>query len=258
MVGTKNGSGVWQRIISEMPPHDVYVEAFAGSGVIGIKKKPSLTQIFIDIDPNADIFKRLDIEKRLQVCTSLSGYLMHEYSNVRPYHKVIHVCGDAIYEIRQCMRYFDNRWLFYFDPPYLGSTRSCKRKYYTYEFDSEERHRTLLLLAKELSAIGCMVMISGYYSELYDQFLKNWRVVFIDTVDRRGKKRIESLWMNFREPFQFHDTRFLGKNFRERERIKKKKNRWIKRLKSMNRLDRGSILDAIDDVRSYNDEILIQ
>lgn len=31
VVGSKNGNGVWQRIVCWVPPHDLYVEPFAGS-----------------------------------------------------------------------------------------------------------------------------------------------------------------------------------------------------------------------------------
>ena len=33
--GAKSGSGVAARIIAQMPPHDTYIEPFAGSAVCG-------------------------------------------------------------------------------------------------------------------------------------------------------------------------------------------------------------------------------
>ena len=36
---------------------------------------------------------------------------------------------------------------------------------------------------------------------------------------------IEWLWMNYAEPAELHDLRYLGSNFREHERIKRKKTR---------------------------------
>src|SRR5438128_6058115 len=49
-VGSKGGAGVWQRIISEMPPHDFYVEAFAGTGQVLLHKRPARASIAIDGD----------------------------------------------------------------------------------------------------------------------------------------------------------------------------------------------------------------
>lgn len=49
--------------------------------------------------------------------------------------------------------------------------------------------------------------------------------------------------MNFAE----HDYRYLGRNFRERERIKRKKQRWVPRLENMPRLERQALLSAIAD-----------
>src|SRR6185503_4318140 len=49
-VGSKGGAGVWQRIISEMPPHDLYVEAFAGTGQVLLHKRPARASIAIDSD----------------------------------------------------------------------------------------------------------------------------------------------------------------------------------------------------------------
>jgi DNA adenine methylase len=40
----------------------------------------------------------------------------------------------------------------------------------------------------------------------------------------------------------------LGDNYRERERIKRKKMRWVNRLRKMDLLERRAILAAIDEV----------
>lgn len=63
----------------------------------------------------------------------------------------------------------------------------------------------------------------------------------------RGGLRTESLWFNFDEPVQLHDYSFLGENFRQRERIKRKKERFIARLQKMDKLERQALLAALDD-----------
>jgi hypothetical protein len=55
--------------------------------------------------------------------------------------------------------------------------------------------------------------------------------------------------MNFPQSFELHDYRNLSRDFRERERIKRKKNRWIERLKTMPPAERYAMLDAIQSVQ---------
>jgi len=160
---------------------------------------------------------------------------------------VIH--GDAI----SFLRGYDWRGdeLVYCDPPYLIETRSCQRPLYRHEF-TEEQHIELLRLIK---CLPCMVMISGYYSELYATALNRWRAARFTTTTRGGNIAEEWVWMNFPPPLELHDYRYLGRNFRERERIKRKKLRWLNRLHRMDSLERHAIMMAIGEfwVRTAED-----
>lgn len=224
-VGSKGNSGLWQRIISEMPPHSVYVEPFLGTGTIMRKKKPADVSIGIDIDAAAPGL--------LTIGSALSGFNG--------------IAGDALVQLTALRASMTAAWLIYCDPPYLASTRSVPgRSYYKHEFMTEAEHRSLLSLLLTLPA---RVIISGYRSTLYDEALSAWRSVTVRTVNRGGKICWETFWMNYSEPFEFHDIRYLGKDYRERERIKRKKQRWIRRLSTMSRLDRAAILAAIEAAR---------
>jgi|GEM_PF-3694982 len=48
--GGKNAPGVYHRIINLMPPHETYIEPFAGSFAIGRLKRPASLNIAIDLD----------------------------------------------------------------------------------------------------------------------------------------------------------------------------------------------------------------
>jgi DNA adenine methylase len=96
-----------------------------------------------------------------------------------------------------------------------------------------------------------MVMISGYKSQLYMEFLKDWHTNFFQATTHHGTAT-EWIWMNYSLPEQLHDYRYLGDNFRERERIKKKTKRWILRLKKMPALERKALLSAIYPVFNKN------
>ncbi len=58
----------------------------------------------------------------------------------------------------------------------------------------------------------------------------------------------EWIWMNYPAPLELHDYRYLGDTFRERERIKRKSQRWVARLKKMPVLERQALLSAIDSM----------
>lgn len=76
----------------------------------------------------------------------------------------------------------------YADPPYLLSTR-C-RKQYKHEM-TEQNHCELLeaLLQHKGTAI-----ISGYDSNLYNEYLKDWRKETILSADQLSRPRMECIW----------------------------------------------------------------
>jgi len=92
-----------------------------------------------------------------------------------------------------------------------------------------------------------MVLISGYWSALYANALKKWRSVSFQAMTRGGHTATEWLWYNYKEPIALHDYRYLGADFRQRERIKRKKQRWVKRLHTMPILERRALLAAIGE-----------
>jgi hypothetical protein len=64
---------------------------------------------------------------------------------------------------------------------------------------------------------------------------------------RGGTSAIETVWCNFPEPAELHDTRFVGDGFRDRERIRRKISRWVRRLERLPLAERAVILAAFDD-----------
>lgn len=65
---------------------------------------------------------------------------------------------------------------------------------------------------------------------------------------RGGSPATEWLWSNFVPPAQLHDYRYVGHTFRERERIKRKTQRWKARLLKMPALERQALLVALAEV----------
>lgn len=80
--------------------------------------------------------------------------------------------------------------LHYVDPPYLPKTRADTRADYSHEM-TESDHENLLLFLHGLSG---RVVVSGYPSDLYDDWLSGWRRVERPALADGAKKRMEVLW----------------------------------------------------------------
>jgi len=225
--GGKNGSGTYQKIINQMPPHLTFVEMCCGSAAITALKKPAAVNWCVDIDARAVAaasVRLCDVRGLTVVCDDAISFLQsHVWLNPKG--------GELVYA----------------DPPYLGETRSYKKAIYRNEMMDEDNHLRLLTVLKSLP---CKVMISGYWSELYERQLDGWRSISFEAVTRGGWMATEFVWMNFSEPLELHDYRYLGENYRERERIKRLQSRWSRRLASMPRLERLALIRQIDALKA--------
>jgi len=224
--GGKSGAGVYQTIINLMPPHQVYIEPFLGGGAIMRQKRPAHLNIGLDLD--AGVIARFN---DAAADTAISGDARSQYQFRQ---------GDGIEFLRSYT--FTGTELVYCDPPYMHETRG-RTDLYRFEMD-DRQHRALLDIIK---ALPCRVMISGYRTKLYAETLHDWNSVNFQAMTRAGRPATEWLWFNFPEPVALHDYRYLGDDFRERERIKRKKQRWVNRLHIMPTLERRALLNAITE-----------
>jgi len=217
--GGKGGAGVHQTIINLMPDHRVYIEPFVGGGNIYARKRPAAYSIIIDRDDR--VFE-------------------YWFKQMTPSTKVI--CGDAISELGQYDWQGDE--LVYCDPPYVMEARS-RKKIYNHEF-TDQQHRDLLSV---LLTIPAAVMLSGYRNAIYDELIPNWNRVDFQAMTRGGV-RTESLWMNFEPPAVPAELTFIGKNYRERERIKRKKARWVEKLRKLPAAEQAAIMEVLIELAS--------
>lgn len=158
--GGKNANGAFQRIINLMPPHRVYIEAFAGHAAVLRNKLPARASIAIDADP--------------EVCAWLRSA-----APFRAMPALTVVEGDGIRQLREYAWRGDE--LVYCDPPYLMRTRLSGRRLYRCEL-TDDQHAHLLSV---LAAIPAAVMLSGYRSTLYDAALSSWHRVDYEARDAR-------------------------------------------------------------------------
>ena len=92
---------------------------------------------------------------------------------------------------------------FYLDPPYLLNTRSAKQ--YQYEM-TEEDHIQLLETIVHCSA---QIMISGYDTPLYNDYLHTWDTLRIPNQTTSGVVREEIVWMNYTHQLSLYDFGIL-------------------------------------------------
>jgi DNA adenine methylase len=233
--GGKNGAGVFQTIINLMPPHQVYVEPFLGGGAILRMKRPAALNIGIDLD-SAVIAKMRDVAGGIAISGDGDRIASSSDGSDRAFR----------FEQRDALDFlksysFHGTELVYCDPPYMHETRT-RKDLYRFEM-SDPQHARLLAVIRKLP---CHVMISGYWTRLYARELTSWNSVSFQAVTRSGRVATEWLWFNFPEPVALHDYRYLGRTFRERERIKRKKLRWANRLRTMPILERRALLAALE------------
>jgi hypothetical protein len=194
-----------------MPPHDTYIETHLGGGAIMRRKPPALRNIGIDIDPRA--LAQFDCDYPVQRINGCAHRFLAEYD-------------------------YQGTELIYSDPPYLLHTRTSGRKY---RFDYEEAdHIELLTLLKSLP---CNVILSGYPSALYDDLLGEWRSLELQVMNQGGV-RTEKLWFNF-TPDRVYWASYAGKNFTDRQRVKRKAANWGKRYQALPRAERLAVLAAM-------------
>ncbi len=227
--GGKNGAGIYQRIINQMPPHKTYIECFLGSGAVLRRKALAERNIGIDLSGKA-----------LSLC-------LNEWPHK---HLDLNLLEGSALELLPSLKTLlsesllidQSDTLVYADPPYVMETRKGG-DLYEFEMTNSDHIRLLDLL----SSARCMVMISGYRSRLYDEALGDWRRIDYQANTRRGLVE-ECLWLNFPEPVALHDYRFLGNDFRDRERIKRKRNRWAGKFAGMDHQERLAIMAALTEV----------
>lgn len=217
--GGKEGNGTYQNIINHIPKCNRFVEAFAGNCAIARKLKlPDLTVIN-------------DLDSRLY-----EGLKNLESSGVI----VTNICYTEVVKL------FDREGtFFYFDPPYLFSTRRSQKRLYTHEFTDEDHGRFLQIAL----SIKSNCMISHYPCPLYNEALSGWRTFDFESSTRNGM-RTERIYMNYPEPTELQDYRYIGKDYTRRQQIKRKVQRLIDKLDAMTEHERNAILTAV--IAKYN------
>ncbi|PLC60758.1 DNA methylase [Citrobacter sp. L55] len=225
-LGSKAASGVYQKIIAEMPPHDTYIETHLGSGAVMFFKPLAARTIGIDVDENS--FK-------------LTRDRWSKMGKKPPRWNLYH--GDAVGFLEREDFTQHGRVLVYSDPPYLPETRTSRARY-RHEYTVADHERLLACLMSLPENVS--VILSGYPSQLYDETLVGWRSKEFQAMTRGGV-RTEKIWMNYQEGRAYSHA-FAGKNYNDRYRIKRKAQRWKEKFAALPPAERLAIMVALGEV----------
>lgn len=202
----------YQQLINLMPPHDTYIESHIGGGAVLLNKKPAKRNIGIDKDPRV---------------------IRHWKSQSIPNTEFINDDALNFFSAHQ----FTGNELVYSDPPYLPETRRRDRVY-RHDYSAGD-HKKLL---STIQTAQCMVMISGYDNELYNDVLTSWRKVTFDAKTHTGI-RTECVWLNFAPAKALHDSRHIGDTYRDRQTVKRRQERLQTRIRSMPSVERHALIE---------------
>lgn len=216
--GGKSGSGTYQAIINEIPPHEVYVEGFAGMAGIFRKKLPAKQNLLVEIDPQT-------IEQLISI--GIDRALVY--------------AGSMLDVLKDFKATLDQPGVFiYLDPPYPRSSRKSDTRY-RFELTFEQ-HSTLIRLIRSYE--HAKIAISTYPNGMYSHRLNDWRSIEFESQTRRGRST-ELLFMNYPIPDELHDYRYLGSDYRERERIARKLNRWQAKFSELAPLEQKAMIQRL-------------
>ncbi len=88
----------------------------------------------------------------------------------------------------------------YLDPPYVLGSRKGKRKQYRHEMSDSDHEKLLRLILQSPAKI----MLSGYESEMYNDYLHGWEKRQFQSCAEGGAARTETVWMNYRQDYQMN------------------------------------------------------
>jgi site-specific DNA-adenine methylase len=216
--GGKGAEATVRLLINNIPPHEVYGELFLGGGAIMRHKRPA-DRSYGD---------------------ELSDDVLRLWESAPAWVQVYKRDGLAHLERIAAVNMVGEESFLFLDPPHLDETLKGGRAPYAHRMPYAD-HVRLLLAVKQLH---CNVMLCGLPNLLYENQLRGWRTFQYENMTRRGLQT-EQVWMNYEKPGKLHDCRYVGENFRHRERLQRRAKSIRKQLDAMPDHERQFILESI-------------
>lgn len=224
--GGKGAPATVRRLINIIPPHDVYVEPFLGSGRVLRHKEPaSRGSIGLETDPELcrKWWESAPPDVYVQNANGLTG--------------LEHLIRDLIAEGAD-----PKRIVVYCDPPYLMATRKNQRPVYHTEWSTAD-HIAFLLMVHRLP---CYVIVSHLPCARYASALESWHTFTFENSTRQGMQT-EQVWCNYEPSAELHEYTFVGENFREREKVQRQHAIIVRRFKALSPAARIAVLKLLEE-----------
>jgi DNA adenine methylase len=255
--GGKGTAGLAEWICERLPTHIYYAEPFAGKGSVYRCKPPALRSWLIDTDDDivawwASIATVGDAPDRAAAASHATAAksrtsCLHRRPRRWPRQSsslaMVPGCGIRFCELAAEWQIPD--LLIYCDPPYRRATRT--RDIYRHEMTDADHERLLAALRM----LRGPALVSAYRCPMYLTTLADWKLESRWVITRGGTLREECLFSNAAcdaaPPAVAMKYSELGANYRERERINRKAQRWSKMFLAMPDRERRAILLALLD-----------
>jgi len=224
-VGSKGGDGVFQRILNKIPDVEHMVFPFIGSG-----------QIFIRIDHSR--VNTIEIN-------DCAGEVVDAWGNHDlPRNVLLSEEDFRSFILRDAT---PTKIFIYLDPPYLLSTRN-NVKYYKHELTDQDHEE----LIQQIIDTKAMVLLSHPRCPMYERLLAHGFRIEEFTYRTRGATKQDAIWFNYNpEEFTLNTYKYHGKDFTDRQRIKRQS---INIYEKLNRLDlhtRDNIIRSTIELFNY-------
>lgn len=226
--GGKTGDGVYQTIINEIPPHDVFISGFLGHCAITRIKKPA--GVTFGIEPNQ---RTIDTWDALRMANPKDDLLntMHIYR------------GEFLEMIKRIPLTALIKPFIYLDPPYPKDTRRSKADIYLFEMEDLDHTELLKWCVKQTVPI----CISSYPNDLYNDMLADWRSITFEAQTRVGTAT-EIIYMNYDKPKHLHDYTHIGDDYRIREVYKKRCKSIIRKFQALTPYEQLRVFEEFADI----------
>lgn len=205
--GSKGGNGTWQQIISRIPHCDLFIEAMSGSAILSKKLiKYGCSTVTNDLNTGIVADSHLDYQD-----------LIDKYD-----------CTG------------DGKVVFYFDPPYMMSTRRSNRKIYIHEWSDHDHEKFI----SRVLTVKSDCMISHYPCKKYNEALQSWRSVRYRSMTHQGIRE-ECLWMNFDHPNLVLAADTVGTDCWQRQGIRRKVDRLLSKITALDPEQKAAIFTQL-------------
>ena len=242
--GSKGASGVKEFLINNTPKCEFFVDGFGGSGFVSesiAKLEKNIQILYFEIVKH--------VFKQFKEASTLPGIICFNENVIE------HYLNNLSKKDKSDLQYFFEETVFFFDPPYLFETRRTIRPMYDYEWTLEQHIEFLAFVRLLSEKTRAKIMITHPECDTYNALLvdgytdKEWTAQPFAYMGRGGKID-DMLWTNFNPKEEvLLSYKYVGDNNTDRQRIKRKSERWTEKIKALPFHEQQAIVTEIASLK---------